>query len=173
MKWGAFMVKKRKRNAGFSLVELSIVVAVLAVLVGIIAPQWLKYVERSRRVTDVTDVTNARELRDTIERIAILDSDSTSVPELGWSYTSAVMWDKNTRMPSTVTNVIQAAQVEMGKVPVSETDEDLFWYVSYDPGTGSVEKICLCPRTASGTPNPSIQYELYPDPSDFLENGIN
>lgn len=170
MKWGAFMVKKQKRNAGFSLVELIIVVAVMAVLVGIIAPQWLKYVERSRRVTDVT---NARELRDTIERIAILDSNSTSVPELGWSYTSAVMWDKNTRMPRTITNVIEAAQVEMGKVPVSETDEDLFWYVSYDPGTSSVKKICLCPRTPSGGPNPSIQYELYPDPSDFLENGIN
>ena len=53
MKWGAFMGKNQKRNAGFSLVELIIVVAIMAVLVGVIAPQWLKSVERSRRVTDV------------------------------------------------------------------------------------------------------------------------
>ena len=53
MKWGAFMGKKQNRNAGFSLVELIIVVAIMAVLVGVIAPQWLKYVERSRRVMDV------------------------------------------------------------------------------------------------------------------------
>lgn len=53
MKWGAFMGKNQKRNAGFSLVELIIVVVIMAVLVGVIAPQWLKYVERSRRVMDV------------------------------------------------------------------------------------------------------------------------
>ena len=41
-----------KNNRGFSLIELIIVVAIMAVLIGTLAPQYIKYVERSRTVTD-------------------------------------------------------------------------------------------------------------------------
>lgn len=39
-------------NAGFSLVELIIVIAIMAALVAILAPQYLKYVEKSRVSAD-------------------------------------------------------------------------------------------------------------------------
>lgn len=44
--------EKKLNNKGFSLVELIIVIAIMAVLVGVLAPQYLRYVERSRVSTD-------------------------------------------------------------------------------------------------------------------------
>ena len=45
-------MKKISNNKGFSLVELIIVVAIMAVLIGVLAPQYLKYVEKSRVTAD-------------------------------------------------------------------------------------------------------------------------
>lgn len=44
--------EKKLNNKGFSLVELIIVIAIMAVLVGVLAPQYLKFVERSRAASD-------------------------------------------------------------------------------------------------------------------------
>lgn len=43
---------KKMSNKGFSLVELIIVIAIMAILVGVLAPQYLKYVEKSRHSAD-------------------------------------------------------------------------------------------------------------------------
>lgn len=45
--------KKKLNNKGFSLVELIIVIAIMAVLIGVLAPQYLKYVEKSRESADL------------------------------------------------------------------------------------------------------------------------
>lgn len=44
---------QRNRNKGFSLVELIVVIAIMAVLVGVLAPQFIGYVAKSRQATDV------------------------------------------------------------------------------------------------------------------------
>lgn len=45
--------RERGKNEGFSLIELIIAVAILAVLTGLLAPQFIKYVEKSREVRDI------------------------------------------------------------------------------------------------------------------------
>lgn len=47
---------RKSRNQGFSLVELIVVIAIMAVLVAVLAPQFTKYVDRSRQSVDATTV---------------------------------------------------------------------------------------------------------------------
>lgn len=52
---------KKMNNKGFSLVELIIVIAIMAILIVVLAPQYLKYVERSRNSTDLQSATEFKD----------------------------------------------------------------------------------------------------------------
>lgn len=58
-------MKKKMNNKGFSLVELIVVIAIMAVLIAVLAPQYLRYVERSRLQSDNTaigEIVNAAKI---------------------------------------------------------------------------------------------------------------
>ncbi len=51
------ILKAKSENKGFTLVELIIVVAVIAILATVLAPQYIRYVERSRESNDLQVAT--------------------------------------------------------------------------------------------------------------------
>lgn len=72
-------MKKEMNNKGFSLVELIIVIAIMAVLMGILAPQYLKYVRKSKISTDITNAENVA----TAVNAAIADGDTSAIKASG------------------------------------------------------------------------------------------
>lgn len=67
------LIKKfRRTNKGFTLVELIIVVAILAVLSGALVPQYLKYVEDSRIAVDEAYIGS---VVDAVRTVAASDPD--------------------------------------------------------------------------------------------------
>lgn len=87
------MKKYKITDRGFSFVELIIVVAILALLIGLLTPQYLKYVERAKRIKDID---TAVKIRDAFDRVFATDN-----PEMiiGGKYYSGGGWDNAATMP--------------------------------------------------------------------------
>ena len=47
------MKRENKKNKGFSLVELIIVIAIMVILGAIIAPQYFKHVQNAKKSSDI------------------------------------------------------------------------------------------------------------------------
>ncbi|MEG1947312.1 MAG: prepilin-type N-terminal cleavage/methylation domain-containing protein [Lachnospiraceae bacterium] len=88
--------KKKKNNKGFSLVELIVVIAIMAVLVGIMAPQFFKYVGQSKKSTDIKNI------QEIVSALQVAEVD----PDLG--VTAGVV---------TITTTSQAALAACGGAP--------------------------------------------------------
>jgi prepilin-type N-terminal cleavage/methylation domain-containing protein len=79
-----------KNNKGFSLVELIIVIAIMAILVGVMAPQLIKYIEKTNVSSDVQLCDTVREaIQTAMMDPSVINASTPGLPTSGVSYTNA------------------------------------------------------------------------------------
>ena len=106
------MEKLRKSNKGFTLVELIIVIAIVVVLSAVIAPQYIKYVEKSRVTVDM-DTASAIH-----SAIGVLCADGTITADdadyVTWDVSTGLTGDGQDEVEA-ITGTIPAAHSSKGK----------------------------------------------------------
>lgn len=122
------MKRTKRNNKGFSLVELIIVIAIMAILAGILAPQFIKYIGKSRVSIDIQ---NAQQIATALSA-EFADAESSSAVaftkidttngENGWKGGTADSDNKN-RALKDVLGGIPNVKAESGKVFAYSIDE--------------------------------------------------
>lgn len=127
-------MKKEMNNKGFSLVELIIVIAIMAVLMGILAPQYLKYVRQSKVSTDITNAENLATAINT-EVASGTTTNIQGVPGAGLGSTATTLnYGSNDNV------IVEGSRVV--KAPKCKRDATTAWTVTVD-GVNGVTKIEL------------------------------
>ena len=81
---------KKMNNKGISLVELIIVIAIMAILVGVLAPQFIKYVEQSRESADLQTIEEIKTAIETWTADTGAATGTTTVTATGAAKTAVV-----------------------------------------------------------------------------------
>lgn len=126
----------KSNNKGFSIVELIVVIAIMAVLVALLAPQFLRYVDKSRMSIDIQ---NVELMCHTVETYAAdVDSHHVDIP----SYNKIVLTNSKTMVDS------------------SSVDEDTkYWYMALE--NAGIDEIHLRSDSWFADGKTSITLEAY------------
>lgn len=128
-------IRNRKNNKGFSLVELIIVIAIMAILAGILIPQFVKYISSSKVSGDIQQAENI------YNAVAAQYADSQ-----GNAPTGIMTYDGNKH----IVDKDVAEALDMGKAaPTCKVDSTYkFMYSCDDKGTVAVY---LAPESSDGS----------------------
>lgn len=131
------MKKLTKNNKGFSLVELIVVIAIMAVLVGVLAPQLIKYVEKSRQATDIQNCDSiATTLKTYFSDKENLKGNVTVTVKNGASIAYSVSV-QNSGLDTKASNALRDAGLQDTQLKGSEWTNDEIG-ITYDSTTGKI-----------------------------------
>ncbi|MBR6256468.1 MAG: prepilin-type N-terminal cleavage/methylation domain-containing protein [Lachnospiraceae bacterium] len=138
-----YLVKKIKSdNKGFSLVELIIIIAIMALLVAIIVPNFLEYLDKARKTRDLE---MARVLGTALERVIALDPECCKQWEqIGKSGQNSVYFnvlDHHTGQNYKVYNGFEWTLTREGDITYSGTEGNFRNGVLRDPYGANAHKL--------------------------------
>ncbi len=120
------MKRTKRNNKGFSLVELIIVIAIMAILAGVLAPQFVKYINRSRKSTDIQ---NAQQMATALStEFADTERTDAVAQQTVNDTNSAKAWDDTTKDADEKDHRSQKAV--FGGVPKVKADSDYYFVYS-------------------------------------------
>lgn len=183
-------INQKNSNRGFSLVELIIVIAIMAILVGVIAPQLIGYIYKAKRVKDVSMADVVREASEyayMMNDIPLFDSDASreglSLQHVndGHYHTDIkndgnmvyCAWNKSAEAAVNTTNPVHFLEytvAECDRFPASSVNPDYIISFVFDPVTAKCIGVYLTDDPLGGGYD---KYELYPDGSEYIAHGPN
>lgn len=119
---GKLEQKKKLNNGGFSLVELIIVIAIMVVLVGILAPTYLRYVEKSRVSADASTMDEYVNVMQTVasDPDITLDTSKTYKVERDASDSSKISVSSDLQTVLTSNGLMTATDITNSKLQSTE-----------------------------------------------------
>lgn len=146
------MKKTNMNNKGFSLVELIIVIAILAILVAIIGSQVIPYIEKSRVSKDLTTLSTVQQSFQTVLADFSAKNDSPKTQVVATYGT----------LDATLSTVVGVA--------VTGWDKQLNDLTKLDPTSSITHAEALKrfnSKAAKGGTNPTLQLHFYPDTGEI------
>ena len=136
-------MKKEMNNKGFSLVELIIVIAIMVILVAVLAPQYLRYVEKSRVSTDVQTAVEFINACQVLASDPEADLTGTSYTITSGTNSGTITVDTTLATKLTDLGMMDSTSIKAAKFQsTAYKNENIIIELKYDlPATGATEKI--------------------------------
>ena len=134
------MKNNKLNNKGFSLVELIIVIAIMAILAAALAPQLIKYIEKSRVSTDKTSCASIKSAFDSAS------ADEAVFKEVAAGSNSVTITDSSdvgTACGSIGTNFGKTMASTLSDLKAPKSDGATNYVLSWDVTNGEVTNITV------------------------------
>ena len=129
---------KKQNNKGLSLVELIIVIAIMAILVAILVPNFIGYLDKARKARDLE---MARVLGTALERVIATNPDANEAwhrisnnSDDGGSHVEYNVKDWKTLRTYTITNVFEFTLTRQGEVLADQNHAEWHCELNYRNG---------------------------------------
>ena len=133
-------MKKLKNSKGFTLMEMLIVEAIIAVLIAIAIPTFTNQLEKAREATDLANLRGAyaQVMAAALTNTSVDDSTSMDMTRTGedGSATWTIHVDATQTVADWQTTGFSVGGIDMKDVPCTTKKENKGWNVSYSETTG-------------------------------------